>query len=316
MTTSSINTVPNTVQANQALSAERVSIGVDVGGTKIAVGVLRGEDLLDRHVQPTPETGWPAVLDAIAAQIMALQLVHPDAVAVGIGVPGPLTADRRGVKFAPNIYGFTDVPLVAGLHERTGQTVVLENDAKAAALAEASLGAARGTGSSVYVTVSTGIGSGIVIGGRIWRGHNGVAGEFGHVTVLPGGPVSGAGLDGALEAVASGTAIARDASYALNREVSTAEAFALAQTGNPHARRVVEQAMKHIGVAIADIQKLLDPEVFVIGGGVAAVGDYFFAGVDRAAQEYGAAFAPVIIRRAQLAADAGVIGAALSAFAG
>ncbi len=295
---------------------QRVSIGVDVGGTKIAVGVLRGEHLLDRHVQPTPETGWPAVLDAVAAQIRLLQDAHPDAVLVGIGVPGPLTADRTGVKFAPNIYGFTDVPLVEGLRERLGTTVVLENDAKAAALAEAVLGAARGTSSSVYITVSTGIGSGIVMGGQIWRGFNGVAGEFGHVTVLPGGPVSGAGLDGALEAVASGTAIARDASYALNREVSTAEAFALAQTGNPQARRVVEQAMKHIGVAIADIQKLLDPEVFVIGGGVAAVGDYFFENVDRAAQEYGAAFAPVVIRRAQLASDAGVIGAALSAFGG
>ena len=298
------------------LPTERVSIGVDVGGTKIATGILRGEELLDRHVQPTPETGWPAVLDAVAAQIQLLQVAHPDALLVGIGVPGPLTVDRLGVKFAPNIYGFTDVPLVAGLRERLGQTVVLENDAKAAALAEATLGAARGTSSSVYITVSTGIGSGIVIGGQIWRGFNGVAGEFGHVTVLPGGPVSGAGLDGALEAVASGTAIARDASYALNREVSTAEAFALAQTGNPQAKRVVEQAMKHIGVAIADIQKLLDPEVFVIGGGVAAVGDYFFEGVNSAAQEYGAAFAPVEIRRAQLASDAGVIGAALSAFGG
>ncbi|TSA86399.1 ROK family protein [Deinococcus detaillensis] len=300
----------------QPLSPERVSIGVDVGGTKIAVGVLRGEHLLDRHVQPTPETGWPAVLDAVAAQIRLLQVAHPDALHIGVGVPGPLTPDRMGVKFAPNIYGFSDVPMVAGLSERLGMTVVLENDAKAAALAEATLGAARGSSSSVYITVSTGIGSGIVIGGRIWRGFHGVAGEFGHVTVLPGGPVSGAGLDGALEAVASGTAIARDASYALNREVSTAEAFALAQTGNPQAKRVVEQAMKHIGVAIADIQKLLDPEVFVIGGGVAAVGDYFFEGVDRAAQEYGAAFAPVTIRRAQLASDAGVIGAALSAFEG
>ncbi|WP_420595220.1 ROK family protein [Deinococcus sp.] len=302
------------MSTEQLTAHTKVSIGVDVGGTKIATGLLRGEDLLDRHVQPTPETGWPAVLDAIATQILLLQASHPDAVAIGIGVPGPLTADRTGVKFAPNIYGFNDVPLVAGLHERLGQTVVLENDAKAAALAEATLGAARGTASSVYVTVSTGIGSGIVINGHIWRGHNGVAGEFGHITVMPGGPVSGAGLDGALEAVASGTAIARDASYALNREVSTAEAFALAQSGNPQARRVVEQAMKHIGVAIADVQKLLDPEVFVIGGGVASVGDYFFENVDRFAQEYGAAFAPVTIRRAQLAGDAGVIGAALSAF--
>ena len=288
------------------------TIGVDVGGTKIATGVLRGEVLLDKQVQPTPETGWPAVLDAIADRVRDLQARHPDATRVGVGVPGPLSPDRRRVLFAPNIYGFTDVPLVEGLEERLGLTVHLENDAKAAALAEATLGAARGSSSSVFITVSTGIGSGIVLNGRVWRGAHGIAGEFGHVTVLPGGPVSGAGLDGALEAVASGPAIARDVSYALNREVSTAEAFALAQQGHAAARRVVEQAMKHLGVAIADVQKFLDPEVFVIGGGVAMVGDYFFDGVTRAAQEYAQAFAPVVIRRALLAGEAGVIGAALA----
>lgn len=292
---------------------EQVSIGVDVGGTKIATGVLRGDELLSRHVQPTPETGWEAVLDVIAAQIAELQRQHPEARLIGVGIPGPLNSDRTRVKFAPNIYGFTDVPLVDGLLERLSQRIVLENDAKAAALAEAYLGAARGTESSIYVTVSTGIGAGIVLNGRIWRGRHGVAGELGHITVMPGGPVSGAGLDGALEAVASGTAIARDASYALNRDVSTAEAFSLAQQGHPGVRRVIAQAMKHIGVALADLQKVIDPEVFVIGGGVASVGDYFFHGVQAAADEYAQGFAPVTIRRAQLGPDAGVIGAALAA---
>lgn len=297
-----------------------LSIGVDVGGTKIACGVLRGEDLIERHVQPTPETGWEAVLDAVAAQVRALQAAHPGAQSIGVGVPGPLNAERTRVKFAPNIYGFTDVPLIDGLRKRLHltdvQTLVLENDAKAAALAEAHLGAARGTESSVYVTVSTGIGAGLVLHGRLWRGRHGVAGELGHVTVQPGGPVSGAGLDGALEAVASGTAIARDASYALNREVSTAEAFALAEQGHPAARRVVTQAMRHIGIALADLQKVIDPEVFVIGGGVSAVGDYFFQGVQQAADEYAGGFAPVTIRRAQLGQSAGVVGAALSALHG
>jgi glucokinase len=297
---------------NLALS-EQLSIGVDVGGTKIATGVLRGDELQDRHVQPTPETGWEAVLDVIAAQILDLQSRHPDARLIGVGIPGPLNSDRTRVKFAPNIYGFTDVPMVDGLLERLSQRIVLENDAKAAALAEAHLGAARGTESSVYVTVSTGIGAGIVLNGRLWRGRHGVAGELGHITVMPGGPVSGAGLDGALEAVASGTAIARDASYALNRDVSTAEAFTLAQQGHPGVRRVIAQAMKHIGVALADLQKVIDPEVFVIGGGVASVGDYFFHGVQAAADEYVKGFAPVTIRRAQLGPDAGVIGAALAA---
>lgn len=231
------------------MTTEQVSIGVDVGGTKIATGVLRGDQLLGRHVQPTPETGWEAVLDAIATQVLDLQAQHPDARLVGVGIPGPLNADRTRVKFAPNIYGFTDVPMVDGLRDRLGQRIILENDAKAAALAEAHMGAARGTESSIYVTVSTGIGAGIVLNGRIWRGRHGIAGEIGHITALPGGPVSGAGLDGALEAVASGTAIARDASYALNRDVSTAEAFTLAEQGHPGARRVIAQALRHIGIS-------------------------------------------------------------------
>ena len=297
----------------QEMSEQRMSIGVDVGGTKIAVGVLVGDELQDFHSQPTPETGWAAVLDAIAGQVQALQATYPQARTVGLGIPGPITPDRKRVKFAPNIYGFTDVPVVDGLYERLGQHVSLENDAKAAALAEANLGAARGTGSSVYITVSTGIGSGIVLNGRLWRGQHGIAGELGHVVSVPGGPISGAGQSGTLEAVASGTAIARDASYALNRDVSTAEAFALAQSGDRIAGRVVRGAMTRIGLAIADLQKMLDPEVFVLGGGVASVGAYFFEHVQAAANEAAEGFAVPVIRPAQLGSHAGVIGAALSA---
>ena len=99
------------------------SIGVDVGGTKIATGVLIGDELHGRHVQPTPETGWEAVLDAVAAQVRALQAQYGQASRVGVGVPGPLAEGRTRVKFAPNIYGFTDVPLVQGLQDRLGLRV-------------------------------------------------------------------------------------------------------------------------------------------------------------------------------------------------
>ncbi|ADV68613.1 ROK family protein [Deinococcus maricopensis] len=292
-------------------TATTTTIGVDVGGTKIAVGVLRGDELIEKHVQSTPTTGWVSVLDTIAQQVRDLTCTHTDVAGIGVGVPGPISPDRKRVLFAPNIYGFTDVPITDGLHERLGLPIHLENDAKAAALAEATVGAARGSSSCVFITVSTGIGSGIVINGKVWRGANGIAGELGHIRVNPGGTVSGAGLDGSLEAVASGTAIARDASYALKRDVTTAEAFALAQRGDKIARRVVEQAMDYIGVTIADLGKLIDPDVFVIGGGVAMVGDYFFERVQTAADAY--AFAPIHIRRALLGTDAGVIGAALAA---
>lgn len=160
------------------------------------------------------------------------------------------------------------------------------------------------------MTVSTGIGSGLVLGGRLWRGFHGIAGEIGHVMALPGGAVSGAGLDGSLEAVASGSA--RDVSYAMQREVSTQEAFALAQEGQPQAERAVKQAMRRIGIALADAQKILDPEVMVIGGGVASNAS-FFDKVHAAAQEYGGPFAVPELRPAELGSAAGVIGAALLA---
>ena len=288
------------------------SIGVDVGGTKIAVGLLVGDELHEFHSRPTPDTGWPAVLDAVANLVQPLLDRHPGVKTVGLGIPGPISQDRRRVLFAPNIYGFNDVPVVQGLHERLGLRISMENDAKVAALAEATLGAARGSSSSVYITVSTGIGSGIVLNGRLWRGFHGIAGELGHVVSVPGGPVSGAGQSGTLEAVASGTAIARDASFALNRDVSTAEAFVLAQAGDRLAGRVVRGAMTRIGLAIADLQKMLDPEVFVIGGGVAGVGTYFFEHVQAAADEAAEGFAVPQIRPALLGPQAGVIGAALS----
>jgi len=287
-------------------------IGVDLGGTKILVGVLEDGKLISRTVEPTPKHGWQSVLDKIAEMILSAQQRHPEVRRIGVGCPGPLDFRKGEVKLAPNVFDFKDVPLVRYLQEKTQLEVMLENDANAAGLAEAVLGAAKGTSSSMYITVSTGIGGGLCFGDRVWRGFNGIAGEVGHIIVLPGATVSGAGQSGALEALSSGRAIARDASFALNRSVSTAEAFSLAQSGDPVAVAVVENALTHLGVALANLQKTIDPEVFVIGGGVAEVGDYFFDFVQRVADESCKDYAPVVIRRAQMGYDAGVIGAALS----
>ncbi len=287
-------------------------IGVDLGGTKIAVGVLEDGKITDRDVSHTPKEGWQAVLDQIVARVKAVLAQREPLPRLGIGVPGPLDFQRGVVKFAPNIYGFRDVPLIRYLSERLDMEVLMENDANAAALAEDTYGAAREASSSLFVTISTGIGGGVVLGGKVWRGAHGVAGEVGHITALPGGTVSGAGWPGGLEAVASGTAIARDASYAVGRPLSTAEAFALAEQGHPVASKVVENALHYLGVALGDLQKVLDPEVIVLGGGVSEAGSYFFERVQAAADAAAAGFAPVTLKRAELGTDAGVIGAALS----
>lgn len=288
-------------------------VGVDIGGTKIAVGVLHEGTVLTRRAVSTPRDGWRAVLECAAALVADVRAEFPACARVGVGVPGRLKPGRREVHVANNIYGFENVPLVEYLGRALNMGVTLENDAKAAALAEATLGAARDTTSSVYVTVSTGIGSGVVIDGRVWRGFHGVAGELGHVVALPGGPVAGSGVVGALEAVASGSAIARDATFALGRPTTTAQTFALAQAGHATAERIVHGALRFLGSALADAQKIVDPEAFVIGGGVAEVGPYFFDLLRDATRASLGGFAVADIRKAALGPDAGVIGAALTA---
>jgi glucokinase len=291
----------------------QATIGVDVGATKIICGLLKGEEFVDKLTIPTPKDGWRSVLDAIVNTVAVLDRLHPEVVEVGLGVPGTHDRARTEVLFAPNIHGFTNVPIVAYLSERLERPVDLENDANAAGLAEGILGAARHASSSVFITISTGIGGSIILDGQLWRGFHGFAGEIGHVTTVPGGPIPPSGIVGALEAVASGTAIERDATFAFRKPTSTAEVFRMAEAGDKRAEQVVHAAMRYLGMAIADIQKLLDPEVFVVGGGVASVGTYFYSHVRHYAREFARGFSDVTILPAEFGVDAGAIGAAIAA---
>lgn len=291
------------------------TIGVDIGATKIAFGVLKDQQLLNRMTIPTPTGGWRSVLGSIVSTIKLLERSNPEAreAGVGVGVPGTHNRARTEVLFAPNIHGFENVPVVAYLTEHLGRPVDLENDANAAALAEGILGAAKHASSSMFLTISTGIGASIMIDGRLWRGFHGIAGEIGHTVRVPDGPIPPSGIAGALEALASGPAIERDATFAFRRPTSVAEVFRLAQAHDKTAERVVHTAMRYLGMAIADVQKLLDPQVFVIGGGVASVGPYFYTHVQQYANEFAKGFSEVTILPSQFGVDAGVIGAAIGA---
>ena len=291
----------------------RATIGVDIGATKIACGVLKDEEFLNKTTIPTPKEGWRSVLDSIISTIKTLERLHPEVSEVGVGIPGTHDRTRTEVLFAPNIHGFTNVPVVEYLSKRLDRPVSLENDANAAALAEGILGSARYASSSIFITISTGIGGSIIVDGRLWRGFHGIAGEIGHMIRVPGGPIPPSGTAGALEAVASGTAIERDATFAFRKPTSTAEVFRMAQEGNKTAEHIVHTAMRYLGMAIADAQKLLDPEIFVIGGGVASVGEYFYSHVQNYAREYAKGFSDVTIVPAHFGVDAGVIGAAIAA---
>ncbi len=286
------------------------TLGIDLGGTKIAAALVDDGRILVAERAPTPQTGFPDVRDAMVALARRLLDGRDDVRAIGVGSPGPLDLGTGTILFAPNIPGMDDAPIVAGLTERLDLPVVLENDANAAGYAEHLYGAARDLASSVYVTISTGIGGGLFIGDRVVRGAHGVAGEIGHMTVLPGGPVGGDGHDGSLEALAAGRSIARDGSYVFGRSMETAEVFERARAGDVKALKIVDNAALFTGIGLANLVKIVDPDGFVIGGGMSQVGPFYLDRIRAAAERYLVGWPAPVLLPARLGTDAGVIGAA------
>lgn len=291
------------------------TLGIDLGGTKILAAVVEDGRVIARERVPTPQTGFEDVADAMAAAARSLLDDGYVVEAVGVGSPGPLDPARGRVRFAPNIAGMIDVPIVEALERRLGLPVTLENDANAAGYAEHLYGAARDLESSVFVTISTGIGGGLFVGNQVIRGANGQAGEIGHMTLLPGGPMGGDGHGGSLEAIAAGRSIARDASYAYGIEMDTPEVFDRARAGEAKALGIVENAATFTGIGIANLVKIFDPEGFVIGGGMSEVGAFYVDRIRAAARRYLTGYADPVFRTAELGTDAGVIGAAAVAAA-
>ena len=286
------------------------TLGLDLGGTKIAAGVLAGRRLLNFLERPTPKSGAEAVIQALA-ELAREAMAGREVAAVGVGTPGPVDFARGVVRFAPNIPGMENVPLKAELERLLGLPVAVENDANAAALAEHRLGAAKGARHSLYLTVSTGIGGGAVANGRLLRGAFGQGGEVGHLVVDPMGPYCGCGNRGCLEAVASGRALRRDAEYVFGRPVAVPE---LVASKDPRAQALVAASAEWVGAALASLQRVLDPEAIVLGGGVALGGGRrYLAAVRRAYRARMQNFREARIALARLGRRAGVLGAALVA---
>ena len=255
------------------------TIGVDLGGTTIKAGRLS---------VPTPRTGPRAVVAAIAGLVARLGRADR----VGIGTPGPLDRTRTIVTAAPNLAGFRNVPLARMVRHATGLPVVMENDANCAGLAEYRRGAGRGARSMVFLGLGTGVGGAIVIDGRLQG-----ACELGHVTVKLDGRRCGCGLRGCLEA------------YASSRGMGVRDVRRLFAAGD----RRVDRAVAALGAAIGGWMHALEPDVFVIGGGIASAGPILFDRIRRAARaRVFASFRPRLrIVRGRLGNDAGWIGASL-----
>ncbi|HTF55920.1 MAG TPA: ROK family protein [Planctomycetota bacterium] len=282
-------------------------LGVDLGGTSVKLGICDGRGRVrdSRSIPTRPRRGPKAVVADIAAAARTLEGFE-SARACGIGAPGPLDLRRTRILVAPNL-GWKNVPLPRLLEAQLGRPVRLENDANGAAFAEWAVGAGKGTSSLALYTLGTGVGGGLVLDGRLWTGAAGGAAEFGHVQIDPRGPACACGRRGCLEAFASATAVTRAAGTR-----SAEEAF---ESRSPRARKAVESAVAALGAAIAGVFNVLQPERFVISGGMAEAGAGFLERVRRAARErvFGAYRKNLVIVRGLLGNDAGWIGGALLA---
>jgi glucokinase len=275
--------------------ASRV-IGVDIGGTKVAVGIVDGDGkILTQLRQPmvansTPEAALQSVIAAIDSLRASEKAGTPTA--IGLCAPGPLDPITGIVINPPNLPAWRNFPLAAKIAERYSLPVKLDNDANAAALAETRWGAARGYRYVFYATIGTGIGTGIVFDNRIYHGNTGAAGEGGHVSIDYNGPVCHCGKKGCIEILAAGPAIGARARAKFasghtqsaildlahgNVEAITSEIVGAAfQTGDTLAREVLAETSHLLAIWLGNIIDLLDPDVIVMGGGVAAMLKPFF----------------------------------------
>ncbi|MBD7913368.1 MULTISPECIES: ROK family protein [Clostridium] len=266
-------------------------IGIDLGGTKIstALATFDGE-LVENVVVPTKaEEGEIPVLNRIIGtieEVLEKARVTTDEVeSIGIGSPGPLDAVTGVIITTPNL-PFKNYNVVKPLMERFDIPVYLDNDANVAAIGEFMFGAGKGKKNIVYFTVSTGVGGGAVLNGNIYRGNTCNALEIGHTTVAPNGPRCNCGNIGCLEAVSSGTAIGKRGKEAVATNVETSlkqyenvtsyEVFKEAEKGDEVSKDIVEEALNYLGIGVANSVAIFDPEMVIIGGGVAQVGDILF----------------------------------------
>ena len=310
--------------------SEAITIGIDVGGTKIlGVVTTAGGDIISRLIEPTPKDPEqvPVGISDIVSHLIE-RSGRP--LAIGVGVPG--LVDHQGVlHYGPNVPGVVGLDISGHLESQFGLPTVAENDASCAAVAEHRFGAARGHEHAVIVTQGTGIGGGLIVNNALLRGANGFAGEPGHMLIDRFGPRCACGTQGCWEAVASGAGLANIARQFLEKgqaarivEIAGGDpghvrgehvATALAE-GDADAVEVIDQFAWWVAQGLSSLISLLDPEVVVLGGGLTAISDSFIPDVQARIADtvFGGAYRPVVpVVAAELGADAGAFGAALLA---
>ncbi len=311
------------------MTAERARfvLAADIGGTSMRAALVDGDGVIHARQSTTtePERGIEDATERLGALLIAVGAVAPgDPLGVGVATAGPIEPASGRYSHPPNLQGWHGRSMRRALEAMTGLPVTVAHDATAAVLAERQFGAGVGLDDLVYITVSTGIGAGIVAGGRPVTGASGGAGEFGHMIVRPGGPACAAGCAGCLEGTASGTALAHLAavrialgeSSTLPPTPTAAEVVAAAAAGDTLGRELVDDAIAALGAGIASLLNLLDPALITLGGGV-------MSGLDARWDDLLAAVRASVlpryesrlpVARTELGEEIGLLGAAVVAF--
>ncbi len=307
-------------------------LALDIGGTKLAAGVVDAGRVhsflvVPSHASKGPEQGLERLFELGRQAVAASSLDWSEIGAVGIGAGGPLDTERGVLLAPPHLPGWRDIPVIELAEQAFGRPAVLENDATAAAAGEHRYGAGFGTRHMVYLTISTGVGGGVIVDGALYRGAMGNGGELGHVTVdCNGRPCRGCGRLGCLEAYVSGTSIVERAREALSGadgageestlaavdELTAADVAAAARDGDALALTVWEATLEALACGLTSIVNLFEPELVVVGGGVSTAGEQLLGPVREsvAASAMRPAGAGARIVRAALGDRSGVVGAA------
>ncbi|KMM36913.1 ROK family protein [Guptibacillus hwajinpoensis] len=293
---------------------ENVYIGVDLGGTNLRVGIVdqKGQMLNVKQIPTDAETGYESIIKRMIALIKDVKKAY-SAVSIGIGSPGPLNPFDGIVVAPPNLPGWKDVPITSIVQEELNIPTFLVNDADAAALGEALFGAGKKRSSSFYITVSTGIGGGYVQDDRLIQGEHGYSAEIGNMIIKPGGQKHANMNAGSLEALASGTSIAREGQARMGITGGAEEVFQLAEEGNEEAIFIIDEAIDALAIGIANLAHSVDPAVFILGGGVMQAKEMILPLLKEKVNQYvyEGLRGKIEIEPVQLDDKAGIIGAAM-----
>jgi len=294
-------------------------LGIDLGATNLKIGLLdqrynikykkifKTQDLRQRA------TILKTIISCVKEIIGLKKLSKKDILGLGLGVPGPVDYQKGRVYFFPNIAGWDNLSLKAILEKKLQLPVFIDNDANLMALAEQRLGAARYAQNAVCLTLGSGVGAGIIINGQLYRGSSFVAGEIGHMPINQRGPRCNCGKEACLESYIGNKVVLKKAKRIFARDVTLEELSTLAKKGNRKAQRIWQDFSNKLGLGLASVVNILNPQVIVIGGGIANAGEIIFSQVRKIIKERAMPIQAKAVKiiKAKLGSDAGIIGAGI-----